>query len=412
MYLESKKPMLFLVDSNAETLNTLKNMLLESYDVITHATGKEALDLYDVLGLKIRVVLLNVQLSDMSGLDLLDALKQKSAMTEVIAYSNRDDLDLAVDAMKRGAYDYFLYPIDPKALHHTIQQTLESLDMVKRIEDYAKINFLNRFGAVDRLVQLKLLMKQRQLEGKTVGLDELMQFFASEDDLTPPPTAPATTAEPTETPESDKPTVLVIEDEPRWRRNLEAFLKKDYRVLLAENGEMAKKIVSEEQTIDVILLDIYLPDTTGVVLLSELKKINPNPEVIVVTAYRDLEIAISTLRNGACDYLNKPYSKLDLFTKISRALQKKYLTRFLPEFNKRFIENHVSYRCKMTMLGDLIKQRLQEDKPVLMQDIYVFFPELRAAGIPEDTPIKKNIDDEGLIALIDMMKQQAEAAQK
>ena len=84
-----------------------------------------------------------------------------------------------------------------------------------------------------------------------------------------------------------KATVLVVDDEPGVRESFHMVLKDDYRVLLAEQGQMSIDLFRKNH-VDVILLDIRLPDLDGLELLTKFKEIDPNPEIIMVTAVNEI----------------------------------------------------------------------------------------------------------------------------
>lgn len=102
-------------------------------------------------------------------------------------------------------------------------------------------------------------------------------------------------------------TILVIDDEEFIRENLSRILEKDgYRVHLAEKGKEGIDIVSKEE-IDLVLLDLNLPDINGIEVLKAIKEINPTILVIVITGYATVESAVSALKLGAYDYIKKPF---------------------------------------------------------------------------------------------------------
>lgn len=114
--------------------------------------------------------------------------------------------------------------------------------------------------------------------------------------------------------------ILLVDDELKLLRILSSSLKKKgYEVLTATNGQSARKMLSEER-IDVVFLDIMLPDTTGLILLEELIPLYPNKLFIMMTAYDDVQNAVTAVKAGAFDYLVKP-TQLD---EILLALDKAY----------------------------------------------------------------------------------------
>lgn len=101
--------------------------------------------------------------------------------------------------------------------------------------------------------------------------------------------------------------ILVIDDDTQIRELLKMFLKNNgCAVQTASTGEkgLAK---ARKRNFDLVLLDIILPDGDGVVILKNIRKILPNSPVLMITGGNDVEIAESCLREGAADYITKPF---------------------------------------------------------------------------------------------------------
>jgi DNA-binding NtrC family response regulator len=115
--------------------------------------------------------------------------------------------------------------------------------------------------------------------------------------------------------------ILVVDDEPALQDILTWSLAAEgYRVATAGSGEEALTRV-EEQDFDVIVTDLVMPGLNGLDLLERSRVLNPRASVIVMTAYAALETAITALRRGACDYIEKPFSVDVLKERVHRLLQ-------------------------------------------------------------------------------------------
>ncbi len=125
-----------------------------------------------------------------------------------------------------------------------------------------------------------------------------------------------------EKPASGKPVLLVVDDEEGPRTSLKVVFKNDFDVLLASNGIDAVKLARSNK-VDVAILDILMHGMSGVDVLRELKHIDEDIEVIMLTAYETLETARQALRLGAREYLNKPFDIAALRTAASKALAKR-----------------------------------------------------------------------------------------
>ena len=119
-----------------------------------------------------------------------------------------------------------------------------------------------------------------------------------------------------------KPLLLVVDDEEGPRTSLKVVFKNDYEVLIASNGADAIKLAHTNK-VDVAILDILMHGMSGVDVLRELKQIDEDIEVIMLTAYETLETARQALRLGAREYLNKPFDIAALRTAARSALAKR-----------------------------------------------------------------------------------------
>ncbi len=121
--------------------------------------------------------------------------------------------------------------------------------------------------------------------------------------------------------------ILVVEDEHIQRALLSEFLAKEgYEVYSAENGVAARGIFADK-AIDVILLDFKLPDTDGLSLVKYFKDMNPEVEIIMITAFGSIENAVGALKAGASEYLTKPVDLDDLLFKIRKIEERLHLIR-------------------------------------------------------------------------------------
>jgi DNA-binding NtrC family response regulator len=123
----------------------------------------------------------------------------------------------------------------------------------------------------------------------------------------------------------DRASILIVEDEDAQRSLLAGLLiKEGYSVKEAGNGKIAIERFKEE-VLDIALLDYKLPDTDGLALLKEFKEINPEVEVVMITAFGSIENAVSALKAGATEYLTKPIDLDDLLFKLKKIEEKRHL---------------------------------------------------------------------------------------
>ena len=146
--------------------------------------------------------------------------------------------------------------------------------------------------------------------------------------------------------------LLVVDDEEGPRTSLRVVFKNDYEVLLASNGDEAVKL-ARKHSVDVAILDILMQGMSGVDVLRELKKIDEDIEVIMLTAYETLETARQALRLGAREYLNKPFDITAIRAAASKALDKRNANRELKSAHSRLhkLQEEISIAAEDTV-GD------------------------------------------------------------
>ncbi|MGB3340000.1 MAG: sigma-54 dependent transcriptional regulator [bacterium] len=115
--------------------------------------------------------------------------------------------------------------------------------------------------------------------------------------------------------------ILIIDDEVLTLKNLKRALKKEgYEILLADSGETGIDIFKKNRP-NLVIIDLMLPGIDGVEVLKQVKTIEENTVVIMITAYEILEKAVQSMKLGAYDYLLKPFKINDLKTIVKRALE-------------------------------------------------------------------------------------------
>ena len=148
----------------------------------------------------------------------------------------------------------------------------------------------------------------------------------------------------------DKLKILVLDDETRVRNEIEEFLiERNFKVLKAGLPSEAFKIL-KKQKVDIIILDIKLPEMDGIQVLDKIKNLYPEIEVIMISGHGDMTTVIEAMRNGASDYFQKPFRLLEINNAIERTKRFIKLNTQLKEYKKNYdilskeLQNDIGHR--------------------------------------------------------------------
>ena len=122
-----------------------------------------------------------------------------------------------------------------------------------------------------------------------------------------------------------KPSILIVDDDEVMRETLSDVLKRgEYEVYSVGSGVETLSVI-RKNIIDLILLDMRLPDGDGLELLKKIKEFDTEILVIIMTAYSDIQTAVSAMKSGAYHYINKPFDLEELKLLIEKGLETKSL---------------------------------------------------------------------------------------
>jgi len=132
--------------------------------------------------------------------------------------------------------------------------------------------------------------------------------------------------------------ILIVDDDGDFLFPVSNVLKDEgYEVIAASNGKEAIKIFKYHSP-DLVLLDIKLPDMNGIKMLEEIKNIEKDLIVIMITGYGGIDEAVKAMKLGAFDFLRKPFDNRELVMRVKKALQTRYLSREVESLKKRLAE--------------------------------------------------------------------------
>ena len=123
-----------------------------------------------------------------------------------------------------------------------------------------------------------------------------------------------------------KGSLLVIDDEPEIRESLETLLSMEgYEIETAADARSGAERI-ERKAFDLVLLDVMLPDRSGLDLLQDIRSTNPALPVVMITAYGSVETAVQAMRRGASNYITKPWDNERLLSEIGTLVNQQKLT--------------------------------------------------------------------------------------
>jgi two-component system nitrogen regulation response regulator NtrX len=158
---------------------------------------------------------------------------------------------------------------------------------------------------------------------------------------------------------NDSATILVVDDEEGIRRSLKGVLEDEgYRVILAEDGDKALSLMEEESP-DLVLLDIWMPGKDGMVVLEEIRRGWPMLPVVMISGHGSVDLAVRATKLGAYDFVEKPLSLDKVLLTLRNALN----YSFLEEENRR-LRQQVRPRDEITGTSPAI-QRLKEQVRII-----------------------------------------------
>lgn len=141
-------------------------------------------------------------------------------------------------------------------------------------------------------------------------------------------------------------TLLVVDDDPYVLESISTLLKAfNYKVHSCQNAKDALNLI-KKTAVDVVLTDIKMPQITGIELLRDIHAYNPQIPVLLMTAFAELDVAVDAIKQGAFDFITKPYNPDYLVHSVEKAV--KYTS---------FVQMEKNYKA---MLEDTVRLRTQE----------------------------------------------------
>ena len=166
--------------------------------------------------------------------------------------------------------------------------------------------------------------------------------------------------------------ILVVDDDPKVSSVVVKTLqRRDAKVAKAESGEEALEIAGQSE-FDLVISDVRMPGMDGLELMRHMKNLS-DAEIIIMTAYADIALAVKAMREGAYDFLTKPFSHISQVIKSAeRALEKKHMQHEIEDLQSKIIgvdrfEDLVGDSPSMQKVYRRIEQVAETESTVLIQ---------------------------------------------
>ena len=164
--------------------------------------------------------------------------------------------------------------------------------------------------------------------------------------------------------------ILVVDDKDNIVKLLQRILSPEFDVLTAEDGTRALGLIAAQE-LDVVVSDIRMPGADGMMVLQETKRQHPDTEVILMTAFATVQAAVDAMKQGAYDYLQKPFEPDEALMVVRRAVERRHLRAQARDLRAALAGTHrfgalVAESPAMRKVADLIQHAASSEATVLI----------------------------------------------
>jgi len=167
---------------------------------------------------------------------------------------------------------------------------------------------------------------------------------------------------------TERPRVLIVDDELGVRESLRAILGKDCNVLTASSGDEALALLARE-SVDLVTLDLRMPGLGGIAVLERIKKLDAEIEALIITGYGSLDTAIQGLRNHAFDYISKPFDVDHVRRLVEAAVARRCAVRIVKSVPEQILStlSH-EFRTPLNVIMGYSTMLRDEGEPALSDE--------------------------------------------
>jgi len=389
-----------LVGPFKDAASELKTHLSHTHQLIHMATFAEVLgSLHANPYLSQSPIILDLLVPDEDGLAVLEHLKATSPYQEVVVLAPSANPDWAIASMTLGAYAYLTYDVSHRVVDTYLQQIRDQANWFDQSESIMRKKMMAQMDV--RLGLAHELLGKRRQDGQTLGPSDFLILFACatvEDSQRVADQLPHTI--PSSLPMAH---VLLLEDEAMIAAPLQALLhSKGYcQVTVAATIKEAMGLLDVTHPWQLAILDIGLPDGSGMEFISPLRAHSPHVEMVMLTAYHELDLIQSAFKQGASDYLQKPFRAYQLLQVMGRAIQRSVYHTLLPDSLTATPSLEATLPVRMDLLTEWVAWRRQKNRAISARELSVFIPSLlRGQSSPSDQWYDAVLFEGGLAAFL------------
>lgn len=343
----SQYKILAVDDDFASRLLLQKALQADSHQITICESGEKAIEL--ISREKFDLIITDLIMNGISGLELLEEINKKDSELSLILLTGHASIETAIQAVRLGAADYLLKPINVEELRIRVKKTLERVELESQLKEAHKnLTYSATIATANHEINQPLTviisaidMIKMELEKLDVTNERLTNYLElltksslrianllrklreiSSPKMQEVPFGVTMINIDSDENISSVPDryILVIEDEENLRQIIQEVLNSaSYKVILAETAREGIDLFKlDKNLIELVILDFNLPDANGLAVLEELQKIDSNVKVLLTSGFDVEESIDKAVKKGALDFIRKPFNRQQILNAVKK----------------------------------------------------------------------------------------------
>lgn len=334
-------------DDFASRLLLQKSLQADSHQVTICESAEKAIEL--ISKEKFDLIITDLIMDGLSGLELLEEINKKDPELSLILLTGHASIETAIQAVRLGAADYLLKPINVEELRIRVKKALERVELERQLKEAQKnLTYSATIATANHEINQPLTviisaidmikMELEKLDVKNERLSNYLELLTKSSlrianllrklrEISSPKMQEVPFGVTMINIDSDETIssvpdryILVIEDEENLRQIIQEVLNSaSYKVILAETAREGIDLFHvDKNLIETVILDFNLPDADGLEVLEELQKIDKNVKVLLTSGFDVGESIERALKNGALDFIRKPFNRQQILNAVKK----------------------------------------------------------------------------------------------